>query len=177
MNGKPSREEAGFTLVETLIAIVILVIGLMAITNLFIVAGSSNLVARQMTASTAQASEAMEALKVSSFRQLPAVTTGQFRGAVDAAALQTDATDIPADQPLSFDANSDGTVDRFGVDRQVPGVGEIRIRWQIVAVDNITRLVRVVAAPQSPLLSARGRADLVSYRTCTSPALGCPQTP
>src|SRR5204863_2278147 len=44
----PSRgSEAGFTLVEALVAIVILVFGLIAVTNLMLVAASSNSVANQ----------------------------------------------------------------------------------------------------------------------------------
>ena len=37
--------ESGFTLVETLVAIVVLVFGLMAVTNLMLVAATSNTVA------------------------------------------------------------------------------------------------------------------------------------
>ena len=42
--------EAGFTLVEALVAVVVLVFGLMAVTNLLLVAASSNSVANQSTA-------------------------------------------------------------------------------------------------------------------------------
>lgn len=41
--------EAGFTLVEALLAVVVLIFGLMAVTNLMLVAASSNSVANQGT--------------------------------------------------------------------------------------------------------------------------------
>ena len=44
--------ESGFTLVETLVAIVVLVFGLMAVTNLLLVAATSNTVANQSSAAT-----------------------------------------------------------------------------------------------------------------------------
>src|SRR5262245_50077908 len=62
--------EAGFTLIETLVAIVILVFGLMAVSNLLLVAASSNTVANQGTAAATAASETLEALKQIPFTQL-----------------------------------------------------------------------------------------------------------
>ena len=58
-----SRAERGFTLIEVLIAIVVLVFGLIAITNLFLVAGSSNTVANQATAASDVAAQIVENLK------------------------------------------------------------------------------------------------------------------
>lgn len=67
--------EAGFTLVEALIAIVVLVFGLMAIANLYAIAGSSNTVANQGTAATTLATEQMELLRSRPFDQLTVGTT------------------------------------------------------------------------------------------------------
>jgi prepilin-type N-terminal cleavage/methylation domain-containing protein len=61
------HREAGFTLVEVLISIVILVFGLVAVTNLFLVAGSSNMAANAGSAATAIASQQMEVLKALPF--------------------------------------------------------------------------------------------------------------
>jgi Tfp pilus assembly protein PilV len=47
MRVSPAAEEAGFTLVEALFAMVILIFGLLAVTNLLIVGASSNSVANQ----------------------------------------------------------------------------------------------------------------------------------
>ena len=52
------RTEAGFTLIEALVAIIILSFGLIAVTNLMLVAASSNTVANQGTAAAAIATRA-----------------------------------------------------------------------------------------------------------------------
>ena len=67
MSSAARRTDSGFTLVEALIAIVILVFGLMAVTNLFLVAGNSNQVANQSTAAAALAARRLESLKTISF--------------------------------------------------------------------------------------------------------------
>src|SRR5688572_2444174 len=66
----PRAQERGFTLVEALIAMVILVFGIIAVTNLLIVAASSNNVANQGTAATTAATEALERLKAQPFHTL-----------------------------------------------------------------------------------------------------------
>jgi prepilin-type N-terminal cleavage/methylation domain-containing protein len=67
--------EEGFTLIETLVAIVILVFGLMAVTNLLLVGATNNSVANQSSAATAIASERLEQLKQVPFPQLTSGTT------------------------------------------------------------------------------------------------------
>ena len=47
-----AQREAGFTLIEALVAIVILAFGLMAVTNLLVVAAASNTVGNHSTAAT-----------------------------------------------------------------------------------------------------------------------------
>jgi Tfp pilus assembly protein PilV len=59
--------EAGFTLVEALIAMVVLSFGLIAVTNLLLVASTSNSVANRSTMAAAQAMEEMERLKSLTF--------------------------------------------------------------------------------------------------------------
>ena len=70
MRVSPAAEEAGFTLVEALFAMVILIFGLLAVTNLLIVGASSNSVANQSSATTALASEQLERLKATTFTAL-----------------------------------------------------------------------------------------------------------
>jgi Tfp pilus assembly protein PilV len=70
--GTGRGSEAGFTLVEALVAIVVLIFGLMAITNLMIVAASSNTAANQSTAAATTASQQMELLKAVPFTELAA---------------------------------------------------------------------------------------------------------
>ncbi len=174
-----ARQE-GFTLAEVVIAIVVFVFGIMAIANLFTLATSSNVVARNMTASTAQATEAMEMLKAIPFSGL--IPAGQVSlcnsGSPD---LNTGADTTHTwdqGQPMQVDLNGDKAADTYcAADRDVAGVGRIRIRWQVLAIDNQTRQIRVTAAPASIALRGRSRVDLVTFRTCTGPNVGCPATP
>ena len=64
------RGEQGFTLIEALIAMVILIVGIAAISNLMVVAGSSNAVANHTTAASAIAAQQMELLKSQTFGNL-----------------------------------------------------------------------------------------------------------
>jgi type IV pilus modification protein PilV len=144
VHGQP-RAEQGFTLIEVLIAIVVLVFGLIAITNLFLVAGSSNTVANQATAASDTAAQILENLKAQPWNsaQLNA-TTGTF----------------PAATPQRTD--------------QLVGVGTINSWWSITNVDTRTKFIRVRSEGQGVLARGRSRAEFTTYRTCTTPVLGCP---
>lgn len=136
--------EAGFTLVEALVAIVILVFGLIAITNLMIVASLSNTTANHSTAATGIATEVMENLKGTRFEDL---ATG---GGVDSDVSGFNRNDI------------------------VTGVGTIHTRWVVAAVNNQTRYLMVRSQSTSPLIGPRSRAEFTTFRSCTAVALGCP---
>jgi type II secretory pathway pseudopilin PulG len=151
MTSTTAREdESGFTLVEALIAIVILVFGLLAVTNLLIVGASSNSTANQSSAATALASEQLETLKAIPFGNLSAGgnletnTTGFYR-----------------------DPSSDG---RLNVD----GVGPFVVRWRITSLANQAMFVQVRAEPLGGFLKTRARADFSTFRTCTAVGAGCP---
>jgi type II secretory pathway pseudopilin PulG len=130
------RSDAGFTLVEALFAIVILVFGLIAVTNLMIVAASSNSVANQSTAATTIATQTLEELK---------------RGLFDAATLQAGG-DLASDLAGYF---SDVPVD---------GVGVIHTRWTIVDVDATTKFITVRSEGTGVLSRARSRAEFTTFR-------------
>jgi hypothetical protein len=153
------RHEAGFTLVEAMIAIVILVFGLMAITNLMIVSASSNTVANHMTAATGEANEVMERLKAIPFTQL---TVG--------GSLTSDGGTIPNCQEATQNCV---VVGNFNAYRGIQGVGVIRTRWTIESEDAQTMFVTVRAESTSPLVASRSRAELTMFRACTSPVQGC----
>jgi type II secretory pathway pseudopilin PulG len=138
--------EAGFTLVEALVAIVILVFGLIAVTNLLVVAASSNSVANQSTAATAAAAQTMEQLRAVAFNTLV----------------------------VGGDVNTDAV--GFVRDDAIAGVGVIHTRWQIqnVAPVNARALFISVRSEGTGALSrARSRAEFTTIRTCTNIALGC----
>jgi type II secretory pathway pseudopilin PulG len=150
---RPSSE-AGFTIVEALIAMVVLVFGLVAITNLMIVAASSNSAANLSTAATARASEQLERLKATDFTTLAAAAGG----------------DVDSDAPGYF---RDDTTDPLAPN--VPLV-PIKTRWQISAVtgDNQTLFIHVVSQPTGGFLLSRARADFTTFRSCTNTLGGCP---
>jgi type II secretory pathway pseudopilin PulG len=153
--------EAGFTLAEALVAIVILVVGLMAVTNLMVVGASSNIAANQGTAAATAASEALEALKSQPFCNPPAPPPAVC---VPNPALSAGG-DLEADDP--------GPPARFSqVD--LPGVGGIRTRWAITAVDAQTRFIRVRSEAVTGIGGARTRAEFTTFRTCTAVGAGCP---
>jgi hypothetical protein len=143
---RDGRAEAGFTLVEALISIVVLVFGLLAITNLMLVAASSNSVGNQSTATAAVASQTLENLKAVPFATLA--------------------------QGGSVTADATG----YFQDDVVPGVGVVHTRWQIVqrAGDRQTLFIHVVSEPTGGLLRRRARADFTTFRTCTTTTIGCP---
>ncbi len=142
----PRVQEAGFTLVEALVAIVILAFGLIAITNLLLVAASSNTVANQSTAATTAASQTLDQLRATAFNTLAV------------------GGDVTAD------------VAGYVRDDQVPGVGLIHTRWQImnVAPANPRAFFIVVRSEGTGALSqARSRAEFTTIRTCTNTSIGC----
>lgn len=154
--GRP--QEAGFTLIEVLTAIVILVFGLIAVTNLFIVAGNSNLVANAGTAAAAIASEQLETLRATSFLNL---TPG--------GSLTSNVTNFYRD------ASTDPRL-------RIPGAASIQVRWQITQVQAQLLAITVRAEAQGGLLGSRTRAEFTTLRACTDPipsAGACPagQTP
>lgn len=184
MSGRPETtrtgrgSEAGFTLVEALTAIVILVFGLMAVTNLLLVAASSNSVANQGTAATASASQAMDFLKTTPFNTLAPLsspggpgTGGAFISPVNAATASV--------------ACSGATAASYACYDDIPGVGRIVTQWQIVAPPGTARalFIRVRTEPTATIAGARARSEFTFIRTCTDsttattgPA-GCPTPP
>src|SRR5512139_2099731 len=119
MRAKPMnptrRAEAGFTLVEALTAIVILSFGLMAVTNLLVVAASSNSVANQSTAAADMAARTMESLKLRPWN----------------------------DALLAPGGGVGSCVTNYCQRDDIPGVGRVETRWQIEAVDVRTRFICV----------------------------------
>jgi Tfp pilus assembly protein PilV len=162
--------EAGFTLVEALVAIVVLVFGLLAVTNLMVVAASSNSVANQSTAAVTSATRVMDMIKATSFTDL--TPGGSLMDVTD-----IDATTLPCNDPtLAF--NSPG----WHCNDDIPGVGTIHTHWMITQPSADQRLlyVRVQSEGLGVLAGARSRADFTTFRSCTNsdPATGgCPPAP
>jgi Tfp pilus assembly protein PilV len=154
--------EAGFTLVEALVAVVVLIFGLMAVTNLMLVAASSNSVANQGTAAVASATRVMDMIKTTTFATL---TTGGNDFAVDDAKSCDDTT---------------LAVSEWHCTDEVPGVGRVHTHWWITASDPVdARLlfVRVRAEGTGALSAARSRAEFTTFRACSNSDAGCPPAP
>lgn len=152
MHARPSDREAGFTLIEALAAIVILAFGLIAITNLLLIAGSSNSVANQSTAATIAAAEQLEMLKSLTWGDpaLPVQGPGAKFG------------DVDVDPPPACCAR-DVLVAAPGEVQRVP----VQVRWEVVGIDNWTVFIRVRAQAVGPL-GRRSRAEFTTMRVCST---------
>ena len=146
---RTARSEGGFTLIEVLIAIVVLVFGLIAVTNLFLVAGSSNSVANQATAASDTAAQILENLKAQPW------SSAQLN--------QINPTGFPT-APQRTDS--------------IPGVGIINSWWSITDIEPApgtrTKFIRVRSEGAGLLARGRSRAEFTTYRACTTPTAGCP---
>jgi prepilin-type N-terminal cleavage/methylation domain-containing protein len=146
MKGEPMKinpaSESGFTLLEVLIAIFVLIFGLMAISNLIFTAGSSNAVSNQASAAATVASQQLEVLKAMPFG---ALTVGAPSGS-----LILDVAGCPV-QPNVIPAGDCHTL------TVLPGVGTIHTRWQITPVPGSV----VTATPEVFLIQVWGQGALI----------------
>jgi prepilin-type N-terminal cleavage/methylation domain-containing protein len=151
-NRATRSSESGFTLVEALVAMVVLAVGITAVANLMVVGASSNSVGNAATASAAIASQELERLKAVEYNTL--AVGGNLDADVPAAGL------VPA---------------FFRVD-DVPGVGRIRTRWTVQALAGTPRIrfITIRAQGEGAMTGARSRAQFTVFRSCTSTTIGCP---
>jgi type II secretory pathway pseudopilin PulG len=152
--------EAGFTLVEALIAVLVLVFGLMAVTNLMLVAASSNTVANQGTAAVTSATRVMDMVKSTSYASFAGV--GQAWEAQPGGGLSCGDPTLTIASAHCTDA--------------IPGVGSVHVHWWIERdlVDARLYFVRVRAEGLGALAGARSRAEFTTFRSCTNLDGGCP---
>jgi type II secretory pathway pseudopilin PulG len=157
--------ESGFTLIEALVAIVVLVFGLMAVTNLMIVAASSNTVANQGTAAVTSSTRVMDLVKSTSYANLP--TGGNAWSTTDTGAQDCNIAILPL---------TDWHCDEF-----IQGVGTIHTHWWITATPDPRLLhIRVRSEGTGSLAGARSRSEFTTFRSCTNsdPTTGgCPTAP
>ena len=168
METKVAADERGFTLIEALIAIVVLAVGLIAVTNLLVVGAASNTIGNHTTNTTAIATEVLERLHDLPFATgsgpaVPALVVSP-PGAIDA-------TPTCDDNDVSNACVRPGNFQAF---KDVPGVGRVNTTWEIVRLDGQTYFFRVRSESTAALARARSRAEFTTIRSCTSETTGCP---
>lgn len=167
----------GFTLVETLVAIVVLIFGLMAVTNLLFLAASSNTAANQASAATASASQVMDVLRTTRWDNL--LVGGN---------LDTDTTSptLACRDLADWSAAASPDINAYNCIDDIPGVGRIVTRWQVSAVPGTVRLRHIAVRSEGTgaLSAGRSRATFTTLRACTDSVVGscganpcCPQDP
>ncbi len=140
--------QAGFTLIEAVIATGILITGLVAVSNLMFVAISSNSIANWTTGATFLASQKLEELRSTNYPAL-------------------------ANSP----ANS-LNVDQLGFfqDDVIDGLGAFHTRWSVLTLVGISPNLKYLAVQtemSSPTLRfRRTRTEFTTLRACTQPI--CP---
>lgn len=157
---RPRTDESGFTLVEALVAIVILAVGLVAVTNLLVVGAASNTIGNHSTNTTTIATETLERLRNISFELMQPSPAGSI-----------DATVTCDDNVI---ANNCVRPDNFQAFKNVPGVGRVDTTWEVVRIDGQTLFIRVRSDSTSALARRRSRAEFTTMRSCTAISLGCP---
>jgi type II secretory pathway pseudopilin PulG len=156
--------EAGFTLIEALVAIVVLVFGLMAVTNLMIVAASSNTVANQGTAAVTSSTRIMDMIKSTSYANL--TPGGDAWETMPAGGRDCNVADLTVDENPRH------------CDEFIQGVGTIHTHWWITATPDPRLLhIRVRAEGVGALAGPRSRSEFTTFRACTNSdptSGGCP---
>ena len=161
MRCETKRKESGFTLIEVLIAIVILSVGLLSLAQMMVFATRSNALAGRMTSSAALAREQLERLKAAPFYVNPAVRTRN--------PVLLDGGDV--------DAGGGNYVQFYDADGQrvASGNGLYEVRWEITSVvapglplEMLEIRVRCLpAAGMSSQWAVIGEARFTTYRTAS----------
>ena len=133
--------QEGFTLIEAVVATGILIVGLVAVSNLMFVAISSNSIANWQTGATFMASQKMEELRATTFD--------------DPTLANSPVDSLDVDQP-GF--NEDDTVD---------GLGVFHTRWRVQTVAAVGPNLKFIAVQTELVgpLSRRTRAEFTTLRT------------
>jgi prepilin-type N-terminal cleavage/methylation domain-containing protein len=160
--------EQGFTLIETMVAMLVLVFGLVAVANLFFLAQSANSVANHQTAAAALATDVLERLKARPFAALVPGGAPSIGGGLPPTNMQP--IDMAPTLPttcVDSPANNCVAGNNYTLERTIPGVGVLHARWQIVNTQtNIGSqyFIRVAADTRARLLGGRALVEMSTWR-------------
>jgi prepilin-type N-terminal cleavage/methylation domain-containing protein len=164
------EEERGFSLIEVMIAILILTVGLLSLAQMMLVATNSNALSGRMTASAALAKEQLELLKAAPFYTNPAdISVGSINSMLQVGgALDSDQSGAgqdyfqyydPDGQPLAANGPAGAAyVVRWQVEQVVPPLGNGTLPLSMVRIT--VRCAGLGAAYQ-----VVGDAILTTFRT------------
>jgi prepilin-type N-terminal cleavage/methylation domain-containing protein len=157
MSFRKNRDDRGFTLIEVMVAIVILTVGLLSLAQMMVLATSSNTLSSRMTSSSTLAREQLERLRSAPFYTDPFTRTRN--------PLLLDGGDL--------DNAVGGYFQQYDADGQpVAGNGMLEVRWQITTVPTNLPLemleIRVRCVPAAGMgdqFAVIGEARFITYRT------------
>lgn len=145
--GASARGQEGFTLVEAVIAMVVFIVGIVAIMNLFLMSTWQAQTSNAMGAATTMASERLDILKATPFVSLYCTALGNG-------------------------GDLDSNEDNFYTEEFMRGVVMVRTRWTIAPLNfngppGLFITVRSEPTLQRAATGALARVQFSTYRTCT----------
>lgn len=140
MKTRNERSESGFSLIEVMVAIVILTVGLLSLAQMMVVATHSNSLSGRMTSCSALAKEQLERLKAAPFYTVPTALTRN-----------------PLLAPGGSVANGGSNTQIYDADGLPAASGLYEVRWEIADVNSALPLEMIQI--QVRCLPASGMSD------------------
>ncbi len=162
---KSDKSRGGVSLIEVMIAIVILTVGLLSLAQMMVVATNANALAGRMTASAALAKQQLELLKAAPFYTNPANPSIASMNAALASGGDLDTNDAGFFQFYNGDGQPVGAANQ----------ALFVVRWQITRIIDpndpdmplamLRIAVRCLPSSESGIYLGVGDARLVTFRT------------